>query len=122
MLVELDLPKAFSVREENEFFPFMHLMAAINPMLMVAQVATGRHINGGCTVLWGLVYLQGQPLSEKQAQAALIAAGFDIIHGTMLDLDFVTEPERATADETLSACSPPSADASARGAAVGSRD
>lgn len=41
MLVELDLPQAFSVRDENEFFPVEHLIARLNPDLVVRQVATG---------------------------------------------------------------------------------
>ena len=77
MQATVELPKAFSVREENEFFPVQHIMARLNPKLMVMQVATGRHVSGGCTVLWGLVHLEGQRLTKKDVDAALKEAGFD---------------------------------------------
>jgi len=83
MLVEMDLPKAFSLRDENEFFPVQHLLARVNPGLMVVQVATGMHVNGGCTVFWGLVYMDGQPLTKKDVETALTEAGFDFTHGSM---------------------------------------
>ena len=51
MLTKVQLPKAFSVRDEHEFYPMQHLMAQLNPDLMVKQVATGVHVNGGGTVL-----------------------------------------------------------------------
>jgi len=73
----IDLPKAFSVRDEHEFFPLQHLMDRLNPKLMVQQVATGRHINGGYTVYWGVVYLEDQPLTQDELEAALRDAGFD---------------------------------------------
>ena len=53
MQATVDLPKAFSVRDEDEFFPMQHLMARLSPQLHVVQIATGRHVNGGSTVLWG---------------------------------------------------------------------
>jgi hypothetical protein len=77
MQTKIDLPKAFSVRDEHEFFPIQHLMARLNPKLLVAQVATGRHINGGCTVFWGLIYQEGQKVGDKEVEAALKEAGFD---------------------------------------------
>ena len=76
----VELPKAFSVRDENEFYAFQHLMARLNPKLMVKQVATGVHVNEGCTVHWGLVYLDGQPPSKREVEAALKEAGFDFVH------------------------------------------
>ncbi len=81
MQATVELPKAFSVRDENEFFPMQHLMARMNPKLMVTQVATGRYVNGGHTVLWGLVYEAGQPLAKKDVETALREAGFDFTHG-----------------------------------------
>ena len=54
MHTKVELPKAFSVRDEHEFLPFQHLMARLNPKLMVKEVATGVHVNGGGTVLLGL--------------------------------------------------------------------
>ena len=77
MHAEVELPKAFSVRDENEFFPMQHLMARMNRKLMVIQVATGRHVSGGGTILWGLVYLEGQRLTKKDVDSALGEAGFD---------------------------------------------
>ena len=77
MQATVQLPRAFSVREENEFFPMQHIMARLNPKLTVTQVATGRHVSGGCTVLWGLVHLTGQPLTPADVETALKEAGFD---------------------------------------------
>ena len=85
MHVTVDLPVAFSVREENEFFAFQHLMARLNPKLMVIQLATGRHVNGGCTVWWGMVYVDGHPPSEKEIEAALKGAGFDPAHNPHIE-------------------------------------
>jgi hypothetical protein len=78
MKATVEVPKAFSVREENEFFPIQHLMARMNPKLLAVQVATGRHVSGGCTVLWGIVYEEGQQLTKKELEAALEEAGFDL--------------------------------------------
>ena len=47
MHAKFDFPKAFSVRDEHEFFPIQHLMARINPQLVVKQIATGVHVEGG---------------------------------------------------------------------------
>lgn len=44
MHAKMELPKAFSVRDEHEFLPIQHLMARLNPNVVVKQVATG----GGC--------------------------------------------------------------------------
>jgi hypothetical protein len=78
----VDLPQAFSVRDEHEFFPIQHLMARLNSKLIVQQVATGRHVGGGYTVYWGVVYQEGQPMTTKDVEAALAAAGFDFVHNT----------------------------------------
>lgn len=77
MQTSVDLPKAFSVRDENEFFPIQHLLARLNPKLIVTRVATGRHINGGPTVIWGLVHEEGKPPSQAELERSLKAAGFD---------------------------------------------
>lgn len=77
MKIQIDLPKAFSVRHENESYPIQHLMARLNPRLVVAQVGTGVHANGGCTVFWGLVHLEGQPPSRNETVTALAEAGLD---------------------------------------------
>jgi hypothetical protein len=89
MQTKVDLPKAFSVREENEFYAFQHLMSRMNPKIMVTQVATGVHVDGGCTVLWGLVYLNGQPPSKKEVEAALKEAGFDFVHNVLTQAAYV---------------------------------
>jgi hypothetical protein len=80
MQTSMKLPVAFSVRDDHEFFPIQHLMARMNPKLMVVQVATGRHVDGGCTVLWGLVHEEGQPLAKEDVETALREAGFDFLH------------------------------------------
>jgi hypothetical protein len=76
----VELPRAFSVRDEHEFFPMQHLMARMNPKLVVTQVATGRHVSGGCTIFWGLVQEEGQPINKEDVEAALQEAGFDFQH------------------------------------------
>jgi hypothetical protein len=83
MKAQVELPKAFSVRDENELYPIRHLMAKLNPMLLVTQVGTGVHVNGGCTVFWGIVYLQGQSPSRKEVEAALAEAGFDFARNVL---------------------------------------
>jgi hypothetical protein len=80
MEATVKLPKAFSVREERELLLVQDLMARLNPKLLVAQVATGVHIDGGYTVNWGLVYLAGQPLTDADVVAALKEAGLDAQH------------------------------------------
>jgi hypothetical protein len=83
MQSQIELPKAFSVREENEFFAFQHLMARLNPKLMVEQAATGKHVNGGCTAFWGIVYLDGHKPGKAEVEAALKEAGFDFRHNDL---------------------------------------
>ena len=77
MQASMRLPVAFSVRDEHEFFPMLYLMRRMNPKLVVTQVVTGRHVNGDCTVLWGLVDEEGQPSAKEGVKAALREAGFD---------------------------------------------
>jgi hypothetical protein len=77
MKVSIDMPKAFSVREENEFYPIRHLMARLNPKLMVTQVATGIHVKGTHSVFWGVVYHEDKFPSRKDVEAALRDAGYD---------------------------------------------
>jgi len=91
MHAEVKLPKAFSVQNEDEFFPFQHLLARMNPKLMVVDVATGMHKSGGRTVFWGLAYLDGQPISKQDVHDALTEAGFDFSRGTLLQLNFLAE-------------------------------
>ena len=80
MQASVEVPRAFSVRSENEIAPIQHLMAKLNPQLVVKQVATAVHVDGGGTVLWGFVCLEGQPLTKKDIEAALREAGCDIEH------------------------------------------
>ena len=80
MQATIELPKAFSVRDDRELAIVQDLMARLNPKLLVVQAATGMHVNGGPTVNWGLVYLEGQPLMDTQVQAALEEAGLDSQH------------------------------------------
>ena len=89
MHARIELPKAFSVRDEHEFLPVQHLMERLNPKLMVKQVATGVHVKGGGTVFWGLVYLNGEPPSKKKVELALREAGFDFAHNVLTQAAFV---------------------------------
>jgi len=75
-------------------------MARMNPELLVTQVATGMHVDGGCTVFWGLVHLDGQRLTKKDVEAALREAGFDFIHNVLTQIsDVWTSLPEATAGE-----------------------
>ena len=80
MNAKVELPKAFSVRDDCELRLIQDLVARLNPKLLVVQVATGIHVNGGSTVNWGLVYMDGQPLTDKDLHAALKDAGLDTEH------------------------------------------
>ena len=86
MQTTVNLPRAFSVRDENEFYPIQHLMVRMNPALRVARVATGVHVNGGSTVLWGLVYLNDDSLSEKTVKKSLKDAGLDFQHNVLIQI------------------------------------
>ena len=77
---KIQLPKAFSVRDDHEFYPIEHLVIRLNPDLMVSHVGTGVHVDGGCTVFWGLVHLKDQPLTSQEVEDALAEAGFDVAH------------------------------------------
>ena len=92
MQAEVKLPKAFSVQNEDEFFPFQHLLARMNPKLMVVDVATGMHKSGGRTVFWGLVFLEGHPITQNDVEEALREAGFDFSRGKLQRLSFLVEP------------------------------
>ncbi len=80
MQAVVELPIAFSLSDDREFPLIQELVARLNPNLLVIQVATGLHISGGDTANWGLVYLHGQPLTEKDVHAALEEAGLDFQH------------------------------------------
>jgi hypothetical protein len=80
MEVTIELPKAFSVCDDREIPLIQELMVRLNPKLLVAQVATGVHIDGGYTVNWGLVYMEGEPLTDADVADALKEAGLDAQH------------------------------------------
>ena len=83
MHTNVELPKAFSVRDDHEFLPFHHLLARMSPKLIVKQIATGVHVDGGGTVFWGLVFLKDRPPSKKKVEIALREAGFDFAHNVL---------------------------------------
>ena len=83
MHTKVELPKAFSVRDEHEFLPIEHLMARLNPQLVVKRVATGVHVDGGGTVHWGLIFLRSEPPSRKKVEIALRESGFDFAHNVL---------------------------------------
>lgn len=85
MQATIELPKAFSVGDDRELPLVKDLMARLNPKLLVVQVATGVHVDGGSTVNWGLVYLDGQPLTNEEVQAALEEAGLDSQHNAEIE-------------------------------------
>jgi hypothetical protein len=89
MHTKIELPKAFSVRDEHEFLPIQHLMARLNPNLLVKQIATGVHVDGGSTVFWGLVFLKTEPPSKKKVEIVLREAGFDFAHNVLTQAAFV---------------------------------
>lgn len=83
MHAKIELPKAFSVRDEHEFLPIQHLIARLNPQLVVKEVATGVHVDRGGTVHWGIVYVKGEPPSKRKVETALREAGFDFAHNVL---------------------------------------
>lgn len=99
MHAKVELPKAFSIRDEHEFHPIGHLMAKLNPQLRVVQVATGVHVNGGPTVFWGMVYADGQLPSQKEIEAALREAGFDFGHNVLTQASAVWTNEPSGSEE-----------------------
>jgi hypothetical protein len=86
MEATIELPKAFSVRDDREIPLIQDLMTRLNPKLLVVQVATGVHIDGGYTVNWGLVYLDGQRFTDADVAAALKEAGLDAQHNAEIQL------------------------------------
>ena len=77
MKSHIDVPQAFSVRLEDEFYPIQHLMARLNPKLLTAKVAVGVHVDGGGSVFWGIVYHEGKLPNRKEVETALQEAGYD---------------------------------------------
>lgn len=104
MQTQIQLPSAFSVHDENEFFAFQHLLARMNPQIRVTQVATGVHVNGGCTVYWGLVHHEDQEITKGEVEDALADAGFDIEHNPSLgDVEFDAAGALQSRDTVLAA-------------------
>ena len=93
MQTTIELPKAFSVRDDRELPLVQDLMTRLNPKLVVTQVATGVHVDGGFTVNWGLVYMDDHPPTDEELQAALKDAGLDIEHNAEI------QPSRTSASE-----------------------
>jgi hypothetical protein len=88
MEATIQIPKAFSVRDDHEFLAFKHLMARLNPRLRVRQVGMGLHRNSGYTVFWGLVALEGQRVTREEFEEALREAGFaSEHHGAQVDYE-----------------------------------
>ena len=86
MEAKMELPQAFSVRDDHEFFPMQHLMSRLNPKIVVEQVGTGVHVKGGCTVFWGIVYHEDHPLTKSEVEGALRRAGFDFAHNVLTQI------------------------------------
>ena len=103
MKATIELPKAFSVRDDRELPLVQDLMARLNPKLLVVQVATGMHIEGGYTVNWGLVYMDGQSLTDEDVAAALKEAGLDAKHNAEIQLRQMWVNNEPRAAETLPA-------------------
>ena len=51
---------------------------------MVVEVATGMHESGGCTVCWGLTYLDGRRIGKQDVEKALADAGFDFLRDSSI--------------------------------------
>ncbi len=103
MQVMVELPKAFSVLHDHEFPLIQDLMSRLNPKLLVAHVGTGLHVNGGTTVNWGLVYLNGQPLTDHDVHAALVEAGLDFQHNSEIQPSRIWVDNRTDAIEQVPA-------------------
>ncbi len=100
MHATMELPKAFSVMHEYEFLPIQHLMARLNPKLLVKRVATGVHVNGGGIVFWGLVYLHDEPPSKLKVEKALREAGFDFAYNVLTDHSVLADGSDAEANDS----------------------
>ena len=74
-------------------------MARLNPKLLVKQVATGVHVNGGEIVFWGLVYLQDEPPNKLQVEEALREAGFDFAYNVLTDHSVLADGRKGNRSE-----------------------
>jgi hypothetical protein len=59
------------------------MLQRLHPGLLVQEVGTGIHLNGGPTVYWGLVYIKGQSLVDADITKCLEHAGFDFRHNKL---------------------------------------
>ena len=100
MKVSIELPKAFSVRHDGELPLIQDLMTRLNPKLLVVQVATGVHIAGGYTVNWGLVYMEGQSITNADVATALKEAGLDAQHNAEIQLPRIWVDNEPSVTET----------------------
>lgn len=94
MQTTVELPKAFSINDEREMLLVKDLLARLNPSLRAAQVTMGVHVDGGATVNWGLVYVDGEPLSDEAVRIALVEAGLDFKHNAEIALGTAGGQER----------------------------
>lgn len=100
MQAMIEVPTAFSVRDDRELPLIQDLMARLNPDLSVAQVATGMHVSGGSTVNWGIISLKGQPLIANEVRAALQKAGLDFQHNGEIQAPRIWVENRSDVIET----------------------
>lgn len=103
MKTEVKLPKAFSVRDDREILLVRELITRMNPKLRVTQVATGIHIDGGYTVNWALVYMDGQAITDEEVEIALKEAGLDAQHNVEIQPSRIWVNNEPSGHETLSA-------------------
>ena len=80
METTIQVPKAFSVRDDHEFLAFKHLMARLNPQLRVRQVGMGLHVDSGYTVFWGLVSFGGPAGGPRGVRRGPPRSGLDFDH------------------------------------------
>ena len=84
MHTKVELPKAFSVRDEHEFLPDSALDGAAE-----SRSSWSSKWRRACMwtaaepSFWGLVYLNGEPPSKKKVENALREAGFDFVHNVL---------------------------------------
>lgn len=89
MEMTVQIPKAFSVRDFNEFRAHQDLLTRMNPALRVMSIATGRHKNSGTTIFWGVVYKDGEKMDEETAKKVLVEAGLDL-NGSSIKLNGIS--------------------------------
>ncbi len=103
MKAVIEVPKAFLLGDDREFPLIQKLVARLNPKLLVVQVATGLHVNGDYTANWGLIYLDGQPLTDQDVHAALEEAGLDFKHNAEIQPSRIWVNNRQMVIETMPA-------------------